>query len=141
MSDFIPVNIPLIGEREKEYVNDCLDTGWISSEGPYVEKFEAAFARQVNRKYAITVTNGSMALEAAVAALRLGPGDEVIMPAFTIISCASAIVKAGATPVLVDCEAATACAPSKATTRPSSRPIRIFPIGSRPFDPLSVSTN
>lgn len=107
MSDFIPVNIPLIGEREKEYVNDCLETGWISSEGPYVEKFETAFARQVNRKYAITVTNGSMALEAAVAALRLGPGDEVIMPAFTIISCASAIVKAGATPVLVDCEAST----------------------------------
>jgi perosamine synthetase len=107
MSEFIPVNLPLIGEREKEYVGECLDTGWVSSEGPFVSRFEAAFAEQVDRRHAVTVCNGSMALEAAVAALRLGPGDEVIAPSFTIISCISAIVKAGATPVLVDCDAET----------------------------------
>ena len=104
MTDFIPVNEPLLGGREKEYIIDCLDTGWISSEGPYVKKFETGFAEQVGRKFGITVTNGSMALEAAVAALGLGEGDEVILPAFTIISCASAIVKAGAVPVVVDCD-------------------------------------
>jgi perosamine synthetase len=104
MADFIPVNQPLLDGKEKEYINDCLDTGWVSSEGPYVGKFEAGFAGEVNREYGITVSNGSMALEAAVVALGLGEGDEVIVTAFTIISCVSAIVKSGALPVLVDCD-------------------------------------
>lgn len=104
MGDFIPVNIPLLGGNEKSYINECIDTGWISSEGPFVERFESAFAGRVGRKHAISVSNGSMALEAAIAALEIGTGDEVIVPSFTIISCVSAIVKAGAVPVLVDCD-------------------------------------
>lgn len=104
MHDFIPVNEPLLLGNEKKYLEECIDTGWVSSEGPFVKKFETEFAKTVNRKYGISVCNGSVALEVAVAALGIGPGDEVIMPTFTIISCASAIVRAGAVPVLVDVE-------------------------------------
>ena len=107
MNDFIPVNEPLIGQEEKDYIADCLESGWISSEGSYVSQFEAEFAKQVGRQHGIAVANGSMALEAAVTALGIGTGDEVIMPAFTIISCATAIVRAGALPVVVDCEVDT----------------------------------
>lgn len=107
MTEFIPVNEPLLSGKEKEYVNDCLDTNWISSEGSYVNKFEKEFSSSIDKKYAIAVCNGSMALEAAVVALGIGENDEVIIPAFTIISCASAVVKTGATPVIVDCELST----------------------------------
>jgi perosamine synthetase len=103
----IPVNEPVIGARERELVLECLDTGWISSDGPFVAQFERRFAELVNRKHAIAVMNGSAALDAAVAALGLAPGDEVIMPSFTIISCATAILRAGAVPVPVDCDPVT----------------------------------
>ena len=104
---FIPVNEPALDGNEKRYLSECIETGWISSEGPFVRRLEEEFAAKVGRKHGIAVCNGSAALDAAVAALRLGPGDEVIMPAFTIISCAAAVVRAGATPVLVDSDAAT----------------------------------
>ncbi|MBC7972984.1 MAG: DegT/DnrJ/EryC1/StrS family aminotransferase [Verrucomicrobia bacterium] len=107
MTDFIPVNQPLLDGKEKQYLNECIDTGWISSEGPFIQKFESEFAARVNRKHSIAVTNGSAALDAAIAALKIGPGDEVILPTFTIISCAAAIVRAGATPVLVDSDPLT----------------------------------
>ncbi len=100
----IPVNEPLLNGNEKKYLNECIDTGWISSEGPFIKKFEEGMASYVGRKYALAVTNGTAALEMAVEALGIAQGDEVIMPSFTIISCAQAIVKAGATPVLVDSE-------------------------------------
>lgn len=100
----IPVNEPVIGSRERELVLECLDTGWISSDGPFVGQFEKRFAELVNRKHAIAVMNGSVALDAAVAALDLQPGDEVVMPSFTIISCVTAILRTGAIPVLVDCD-------------------------------------
>lgn len=103
----IPVNEPLLHGNEKKYLDECIDTGWISSEGPFVREFEARFAARVGRRHGIAVCNGTAALEAAVAALRIGPGDEVIMPAFTIISCAGAVVRAGAVPVLVDSDPAT----------------------------------
>jgi perosamine synthetase len=101
----IPVNEPLLNGNEKKYLLQCIDEGWISSEGPFVRRFEETFAKRVGRKHAVAVCNGSAALDAAVVALRLGPGDEVIMPSFTIISCASAVVRAGAVPVLVDSDA------------------------------------
>jgi len=102
--NFIPVNTPLLDGNEKKYLQECIDTGWISSEGPFVKKFEEAFAQKIGKRYAIAVTNGTTALEAAVRALGIKEGDEVIMPTFTIISCAAAIVRNGATPVLVDSE-------------------------------------
>jgi perosamine synthetase len=101
---FIPVNEPALNGNEKKYLLECLDTGWISSEGPFVQRFEAEFAQRVGRPHGVAVANGSAALDVAVAALDLGPGDEVILPTFTIISCAAAIVRAGATPVVVDAD-------------------------------------
>lgn len=102
MSVFIPVNEPLLDGNEKKYLAECIDTGWISSEGPFVTRFEQAFAARVGRKHGIAVCNGTAALDAAVEALGIGPGDEVILPTFTIISCINQIVRSGATPVLVD---------------------------------------
>lgn len=103
----IPVNEPLLDGNERKYLLECIDSGWISSEGPFVKRFEDAFAARVDRKHGIAVSNGSAALVTAVAALGIGPGDEVIMPAFTIISCAAPVVRAGAVPVLVDSDPAT----------------------------------
>lgn len=100
----IPVNQPLLNGNEKKYLLECIDTGWISSEGPFVRKFEEQFAARMGREYGIAVSNGSVALDAAVVALGIGKGDEVILPTLTIISCAAAIVRAGAVPIVVDCD-------------------------------------
>ena len=104
---FIPVNEPLLDGNELKYVTEAIETGWISSEGPFVSEFENKFSKRVNRKYGIAVANGTAALEVAVKALGIGPGDEVIIPTFTIISCAGAVVKAGATPVYIDADPLT----------------------------------
>lgn len=98
----IPVNEPRLGDREKQLLIQCIETGWISSEGPFVAQLEAGLARRVGRRHAIAVANGSAALDIAMAAIKLAPGDEVILPSHTIISCASAITRAGGIPVLVD---------------------------------------
>lgn len=107
MASFIPVNTPNLSERERNYLLECIDSGWISSEGPFIKRFEEKFSERVGRKYGVTVANGSAALDVAVAALGIGPGDEVIMPTFTIISCPASVVRAGAMPVLVDSDPAT----------------------------------
>jgi perosamine synthetase len=106
-SGFIPVNEPLLNGNEEKYLVECIRTGWISSEGPFVKKFEDEFSSRVGRKYGVAVSNGSVAIDAAVVALGIGSGDEVILPTFTIISCAAAIVRAGAVPVVVDCDPST----------------------------------
>lgn len=103
----IPVNMPKLDGNERKYLLECIDTGWISSEGPFIRRFEEKFAAKVGRRHGIAVANGSVALDAAVVALGLGVGDEVILPSFTIMSCAAAIVRAGATPVVVDCDPVT----------------------------------
>lgn len=107
MSDFIPVNEPLLDGNEKKYLLECIETGWISSEGPFIKEFEQKFAARMGRKHGIAVCNGTAAIDAAVEALDIGPGDEVIMPTFTIISCISQIVRNGAKPVLVDSDPIT----------------------------------
>lgn len=107
MNNFIPVNTPLLDGNEKKYLLECIDTGWISSEGPFIKRFEEEMSAKVQRKYGVAVCNGSAALDIAVLSLGLEKGSEVIMPAFTIISCASAIVRAGCVPVLVDADALT----------------------------------
>lgn len=99
---FIPVNTPLLNGNEEKYLTECIRTGWISSEGPFIKQFEEGFASYIGRKEGIAVSNGSGALDVAIAALKIGSGDEVIMPTFTIISPAQSVVRAGATPVLVD---------------------------------------
>ena len=107
MSDLIPVNEPVLDGNERKYLNECLDTGWISSEGAFIREFETRFAELVGRRHGVAVCNGSAALDAAVAALDIGSGDEVILPTFTIISCAAAVSRLGATPVVVDCDPKT----------------------------------
>ncbi|MCI9843882.1 DegT/DnrJ/EryC1/StrS family aminotransferase [Flavobacterium pectinovorum] len=103
----IPVNTPLLSGNELKYVSECIETGWISSEGPFISRFETQFAQYVNRRHGIAVANGSAALDIAVKGLGIGTGDEVIMPSFTIISPAQSVVTAGATPVLVDSDPVT----------------------------------
>lgn len=105
--DFIPVNEPLLNGNEKAYLGQCIDTGWVSSDGPFVREFEEKFAARCGRKHGIAVSNGTAALDAAVEALGIGPGDEVILPTFTIISCITQIVRSGAKPVLVDADPST----------------------------------
>ena len=107
MADFIPVNEPLLTGNEKKYLCECIDTGWISSEGPFIARFEEQFAFRVGRKHGVAVCNGTAALDAAIEALDIGLGDEIIMPAFTIISCIGQIVRSGAKPVLVDSDPIT----------------------------------
>jgi perosamine synthetase len=103
----IPVNTPLLGGNELKYVSQCIESGWISSEGPFVAEFENKFSGYIGRKNGIAVANGSAALDIAVRAVGVKEGDEVIMPAFTIISPASSIVACGAKPVLVDSDPET----------------------------------
>lgn len=103
----IPVNSFSFNGNEKEYLQECIDTGWISGEGPFIDKFEKGFSRYIGRAYGVAVSNGSAALDVAIVAAGIGKGDEVIMPTFTIISPALSVVRAGAIPVLVDSDPVT----------------------------------
>lgn len=105
----IPVNEPLLGDAEAAYVADALASGWVSSAGRYIDAFESGLAAYCGRKHGIAVANGTVALQLAVSCLNLEPGAEIIMPSFTIISCAQAAVYNGAVPVLVDVEPDTWC--------------------------------
>jgi perosamine synthetase len=98
----VSVNEPLLDGNEKKYLNECIDTGYISSEGPFVKKFENNLAAYFGRKHAIAVTNGTVAIDIAIDALGLKEGDEVIMPTFTIISCIVGLLRKGCKPVFVD---------------------------------------
>jgi perosamine synthetase len=103
----IPVNTPLLDGNEEKYLLECIRTGWISSEGPFIKEFEEKFSTYIGRKFGVAVSSGSGALDIAVQALKIGRGDEVIMPTLTIISPAQSVVRAGATPVLVDSDPLT----------------------------------
>ena len=98
----IPVNQPLMAKNALKYVSDCIHSGWISSAGSYVGKFEAQFAEYLGVKHAITTTSGTSALHLALASVDIGPGDEVILPALTMIAVPYAVLYTGATPLLVD---------------------------------------
>lgn len=99
---FIPVYRPSLCGNEKKYVDDCMDTTWISSKGEYVNKFEKEFASYIGVDYATGVCNGTVAISLALAALGIGQGDEVIVPTFTYIASVNPIVQLGATPIFVD---------------------------------------
>jgi perosamine synthetase len=100
----IPVSEPLIGDNVLPLVRDCVETGWISSEGSYIKEFERRWAEYCGVEHGVSVANGTCALQIAVEALRLEPGSEIIVPSYTIISCVIAIIEAGCKPVLVECE-------------------------------------
>lgn len=101
---FIPVAQPALIGNEKKYVNDCLNSNWISSKGKYIELFEKKFADYLGVKYAISCNNGTSALHLAMLALGIGAGDEVICPTFTYVATANSIKYVGAKPIFVDCE-------------------------------------
>ena len=105
----IPVNEPHIGEKEIAYVTDCLRTGWISSAGQYIERFENEWAAYCGRRHGIAVSNGTVALELALSVLDLPEKSEVILPSFTIVSCLEAVLRNNLTPVLADCDPRTYC--------------------------------
>lgn len=107
MADFIPVCTPLLGGNEVKYVTDAVSTGWISSSGSYVTKFEEAFSKYCGVKYGVAVCNGTVAIHLALAALGIGKGDEVIIPSFTMIATAFAVCYTGAVPVFVDADKET----------------------------------
>jgi perosamine synthetase len=100
----IPVAEPLLGEKELEYVTDCVRSGWVSSLGEYVRRFEREFAAYCGVRYGVATHNGTVALHLALAALGIGPGDEVILPTLTFVATANAVAYTGATPAFVDSE-------------------------------------
>ena len=104
----VPVSEPLLGGREAEYLASCVKDGRLSA-GAFVERFETGWAAACGRRHGVAVSSGTTALEAALDALDLSPGDEIVMPAFTIVSCALAALRVGAVPVLVDSDPSTWC--------------------------------
>jgi perosamine synthetase len=98
----IPVYRPWLAGNEKKYVNECLDSTWISSKGKFIPLFEQRFAEYLGVRHAASVCNGTVALHAALLALGAGPGDEVIVPTLTYIASVNAIAYTGASPVFVD---------------------------------------
>lgn len=98
----IPVYRPMLGGRERAYVNECLDSSWISSKGAFIERFERAFGDYVGAEHVTSVCNGTVALHLAMDALGLGAGDEVVVPTLTYIASVNTIMQTGARPVFVD---------------------------------------
>lgn len=105
----ISVNEPALGALEERLVAECVRTGWISSSGDYIDRFEAGWAAICDRRFGVAVSNGTVALQLAVAAAELPVGSEIIMPTFTIVSCALAALHNGCLPVFVDSDPETWC--------------------------------
>ena len=125
----IPVNEPLMSGNELKYVSECIKTNWISSAGPYIERFESEWAGYCGQKYGVTVSNGSVALEIAVEVCGFSEGSEIILPSFTIVSCVNAIIKSRCVPVLVDCDPETYCMDVNQIERKiTKRTVAIMPV-------------
>jgi perosamine synthetase len=106
---FIPVSEPLIGDNALPLVTECVETGWVSSEGRFIAEFERKWSQYCGAAHGVAVSNGTTALQVAMTALKLEPGSEVILPSYTIISCVIAVLEAECVPVLVDCDPETWC--------------------------------
>ena len=127
--DFIPVCEPVLGNKELEYVAEAVRSGWISSKGSFIERFEEGFARYCGAKYVIAVCNGTVALHLALAVIGVSSGDEVIIPDFTMIACANAVSYLGAKPVFVDPDIETWCIdPSLIESKIGERTKAIMPV-------------
>lgn len=125
----IPVAAPLLDGNERKYVMECLDTTWISSGGRFIGQFEAEVARVCGTRFGVATNNGTTALHLALAALGIGPGDEVIMPSLTYIATANTVRYCGGTPVFVDSEADTFnLDPDQIEARITSRTKAIMPV-------------
>lgn len=99
---FVPVAKPTFHGNEQRYVQDCMETGWVSSVGEYIGRFEESFAQYCGVPHAVACCNGTTALHLALLAIGIGPGDEVIVPTLTFVASANAVSYCGATPVFVD---------------------------------------
>ncbi|MCH7525895.1 MAG: DegT/DnrJ/EryC1/StrS family aminotransferase [Planctomycetes bacterium] len=106
---FIPVCEPVLDGNERRYVLDCLDSNWVSSLGEYIPKFEESFSSYCGASYGVACSSGTAALHLALESLNIGPGDEVLIPTFTLIVSANVVALTGATPVPVDVERDTWC--------------------------------
>jgi perosamine synthetase len=127
--DFIPVYTPVLNGREEKYVLDAVRSGWISSLGSYVTRFEEAFARFCDVPHAVSVSNGTVAIHLALHALGIGPGDEVIVPSLTFIATANAVHYTGATPIFADVDPVTWCIdPADVRRRITPRTRAILPV-------------
>jgi len=102
MNKFIPISEPSITDKEIQYVLDAIKSGWVSSIGEYITKFEQKFAEYIDVKYALTTCNGTTALHLALVSLGIKEGDEVLIPDLTFVATANAVVYTGAKPVFVD---------------------------------------
>ncbi len=98
----IPIAFPDLSGNELKYVTDCIESSWISSNGPYVKRFEDEFASYCGVKYGIATSNGTTALHLALSALGIKKNDEVIVPSLTFVASANTVHYCGAKPVLVD---------------------------------------
>jgi len=125
----IPVNEPLLNGNELDYVMQCIKTAWISSSGAFLERFEKEWAQYCGMKHGIAVCNGTVALDMAVAAFDFPEGSEIILPSFTIISCAQAVVNNECVPVLVDCSPDTWCLdPEQVEDKITKKTVAIMPV-------------
>lgn len=125
----IPVNEPLLGLEEQELVLESVRSGWISSAGIFVDRFESEWAEICDRRFGVAVSNGTVALQLAVAAADLPPGSEIIMPTFTIVSCALAAIYNDCRPVFVDSDPSTWCMDvSKVAEAITSRTTALMPV-------------
>jgi perosamine synthetase len=129
MSNFIPISKPSVTEKELAYVTDAVRSTWISSLGKYIDRFEREFADFCGVKYAIAVMNGTVAIQLALEALGVKPGDEVIVPDLSFIATANAVLYIGAVPVFVDVDPETFCLdPNKIEAAITSKTRAILPV-------------
>jgi perosamine synthetase len=129
MSDRIFVAQPSLNGNELKYVSECVESTWISSSGPFIERFEKAFAEFCDARHAVVTNNGTTALHLALVALGIGAGDEVIIPALTYVASANAVKYCGATPVFADSDPVTMTIdPTDAATKITTRTKAIMPV-------------
>ncbi len=124
----IPVSKPSISDLEKKYVHDAMESGWVSSKGPYIPRFEQAWAQLNNKSYGVACSSGTTALTLALRALGIKEGDEVIVPEFTMIATAWAVTYCGATPVFVDCKDDLTIDPVLVEAKITSKTRAIIPV-------------
>lgn len=100
----ISMAVPVFNGNEKKYLNECIDTGWVSANGRFVKEFEEKFAEYCGTKYAVSCANGTVSLHLALLSAGIKPGDEVIIPTLTYIATANCVKYCGAVPVFADSE-------------------------------------